>query len=159
MHRTTFVSAGTPRPGRRETHDLLRNLAADTAAATARACSLETCARLAGLFAADTAAATTRAFRLAAENGQVHHGESVLWRTSSLCSPDIAADTAAATTGNPFRPACAAVMVSLAFSCLAVVPSGQGDFRLPFADVSLPFERYALPSGDCATFYSSHAVR
>src|SRR6266511_5362213 len=48
----------------------------------------------------------------------------------------------------PARPC--GVSVRLAFSCLAVVPSGQGDSRLPFVDASLPFERYALPFGDHA---------
>src|SRR5437763_8009185 len=34
------------------------------------------------------------------------------------------------------------VRVCLAFFCLAVVPSEQGDFRHPFADASHPFEHY-----------------
>src|SRR6266567_3010805 len=54
------------------------------------------------------------------------------------------------------------VSVRLAFSsCLAVVvlPGGGDYLRLPFADVSLPFERYARPFGDYATFDSSHGVR
>src|SRR4029453_2309733 len=47
------------------------------------------------------------------------------------------------------------------FSCFAAVvgPLGQGDFRLPFADASRPFERYALPSVDCATSYSFPVAR
>src|SRR6266540_1576559 len=49
----------------------------------------------------------------------------------------------------PARPC--SVSVRLAFSCLAVVPSGQGDFlHLPLVDASLPFERYARPFGDHA---------
>src|SRR5262245_11422138 len=46
------------------------------------------------------------------------------------------------------------------FSCLAAaVRSASGDFRLPFADASRPFERYALPSVDCATSYSFPVAR
>src|SRR5262245_16917495 len=52
------------------------------------------------------------------------------------------------------------VCLCLLFSCLAVVvPSGEGDFlHLAFADASRPFERYALPFVECATFDSSYAV-
>src|SRR5258707_1696781 len=51
-----------------------------------------------------------------------------------------------------------ATRASLAFSCLAVVPWAEGDFRLPFADASRPFQPYALPFVDCSTFDSSYAV-
>src|SRR5262245_45082791 len=51
------------------------------------------------------------------------------------------------------------VRVGLAFSCLSVVPAGEGDFRLPFADASLPFGRYAAPFVGCATFYSFPEAR
>src|SRR6266487_3102717 len=54
------------------------------------------------------------------------------------------------------------VSVALVFSCcLAVVRrSAWGDYlRLPFADVSLPFERYARPFGDYATFDSWYEAR
>ena len=54
--------------------------------------------------------------------------------------------------------AVATVRVRLAFSYLAVVPWAEGDFRrrLPFADACRPFERYALPFVDYATFDSLH---
>src|SRR5947208_6111578 len=48
-----------------------------------------------------------------------------------------------------------AVSVRLAFSCVAVAVAvvrrtGEGDYHLPFVDVSLPFERYEFPFGDHA---------
>src|SRR2546430_2580776 len=48
-----------------------------------------------------------------------------------------------------------AVSVRLAFSCVAVAVAvvrrtGEGDYHLPFVDVSLPFEHYEFPFGDHA---------